>query len=262
MGHGAVPLPGVLRGTGWVRAGSGSTVGSKHSQKRSLVSDSGNTMSPASLMHGPAELTTSPVSLRLFLRGCRLQPSPRAPVTSNHDLCNSSSLVLPHRGSRSLCRSPQPENHPGPWPLPSRTCPWCTRTCRAVKLAPKPLLLPLLPAPCPETMAGAPLSACHHSHPCSPTRQPQNGGCSGQRGSPGSPLPLPGACSGCNPVLRLVARFLSKAVQLLICIPETLRHSPGNIKTQSNLRPASPPPPLPSSVPPRPPSRWPRALVS
>lgn len=123
VGHGAVPLPQVPRGTGWVRAGSGSTVRSKHSQKHSLVSDSGNTMSPASLMHGPVELTASSVSLRLFLRGCRLQPSPRAPVTSNHDLCNSSILVLPHSGSRSLCRSPQPENHPGPWPLPSGTCP-------------------------------------------------------------------------------------------------------------------------------------------
>lgn len=95
------------------------------------------------------------------------------------------------------------------------------------------------------------------THPPAPDQ-----GCNGQQGSPSSPLPLPGSCSVCNPVLRLVARFLSKAVWLLICIPETLRHSTGNIKTQSNLRPASPPPPLPSSVPPTSPSHWPRALAS
>lgn len=66
---------------------------------------------------------------------------------------------------------------------------------------------------------------------------------------------------GCNPVSKLVAGFLSKAVRLLICIPETLRHSPGSIKTQSNLRPASPPPPAAVLCPPCPSFPWPRTLA-
>jgi len=189
VGHGVLPLPGVPRCTGWVRAGGGSTVKSKCSQKHSPASSSSNTMSLASPMHGPVELTASPVPLRLLPRGCRLQPN-RAPVTSN-DLCNSASLVLPYSGARSLCCSYQPENHPGLWPLPSGTCPRGTWHCRAVKPAPKQLLLPLLPTPPVRNHGQSHLSACHHSHPRSAARQPQTGGCSGQRGSPGSRPCLP-----------------------------------------------------------------------
>lgn len=190
------PSPGVPGGTGWIRAASGTTVKSKHSQRHSLASNSSNTMLPAFPMHGPVELTTSSVSLRLFPRGCRLQLSPRAPVTSSHDLCNSPSLVLPHSESRSLCCSPQPENHPGPWPLPSGTCPGGTRGCRAVKPAPKPLLLPLLPTPHPETMARAPLSTCHHGHPHSPTCQPQTRGVQWSAGQPRLPPASPRSSLG------------------------------------------------------------------
>lgn len=75
--HGALPIPGIPGNTGWVRAGSESTVKSKHSCKHSLATNSSNMMSLASLMHGLAELT-APSGVP---EGCWLQPSPRAPVT-------------------------------------------------------------------------------------------------------------------------------------------------------------------------------------
>lgn len=197
VGHGALLLPGVPEGTGWVREGGGSTVKSKCSQKHSLASNSSNTMSPVSPMHRPAELTASSVSLRLFPGGCRLQPSPRAPVTSNHDSCKSPILVLPHRGFQSLCCSPQPENNLGPRPLPSRTCPRGTRGCRAVKPAPKQLLLPLLPTPQSQTMArvpSAPATMAIHAHP------------------PASPKPGAAAVSGAAPAPPRLPRDLPQAV--------------------------------------------------
>lgn len=99
--------PSLSQGCRRALAGLGQVVGALGTQPEALsFIQLKHTMAPASLMHRLAKLTASSVPLRLFPRGCRLQPSPRTPVTSNHDLCNSPSLMLPHSGSWSLCCSP------------------------------------------------------------------------------------------------------------------------------------------------------------
>lgn len=122
------------------------------------------------------------ISLKLFPRGSRLQPSLRTLVTSNHNLCNFLSL-LPCRGSPSLCYIPLKTNL-GHGPCPKGPALRALRVAELSSQHPSSFSSQCYQHLGQKLWLGPCLVPYNHSHPCSPTHWPLTGGAVVRRTAP------------------------------------------------------------------------------